>query len=479
MRTGRWIMVVLGSLLALAGFGLLLGSAAVGIGQLGARGDDGFFTTPTERFETDTHAITSEPISFTELDDLPGFLGPDDLGRVRVQATSGRGGTDLFVGIGPTEQVEEYLGDVARAEVTRLRFNPFSVRYRTLDGGAPPAPPAEEDLWSASAVGGGLQEVVWDATDGEWTLVVMNADGRADVVADVSLGARFDLLGPVAIGLAVGGIVFLLVGVPLLVAGAVGLASHRPPPPAGPPTVPAGASVAGPTAGVPTPPGTDNGPTTTPTSTAASRASYPARLVGRLDAPLSRWLWLVKWLLAIPHAIVLAFLWLALVVLTVVAGVAILVTGRYPRGIFDFNVGVVRWTWRVGFYAYSALGTDRYPPFTLARTDHPADFEVAYPERLSRGLVLVKWWLLAIPHLLIVAVLGGGIGGFVWSADEQWSPVIIEGGGLIGLLTVVAGFFLLIVGRYPRELFDFVMGLNRWVYRVVAYVLLMRPPSPR
>ena len=69
---------------------------------------------------------------------------------------------------------------------------------------------------------------------------------------------------------------------------------------------------------------------------------------------LSRWLWLVKWLLLIPHVIVLAFLWCAFFVLTIVAGVAILFTGRYPRGIFDFNVGVLRWT--------GASRTTRTPP---------------------------------------------------------------------------------------------------------------------
>ena len=116
-----------------------------------------------------------------------------------------------------------------------------------------------------------------------------------------------------------------------------------------------------------------------------SHTGYPVRLTGVLDPNLSRWLWLVKMFLAIPHFIVLAFLWVAFVLTTVIAGVTIVVTGRYPRGLFDFNVGVLRWNWRVGFYVYAALGTDRYPPFTLARTDDPAEIDVAYPEHLSRG----------------------------------------------------------------------------------------------
>ena len=204
-----------------------------------------------------------------------------------------------------------------------------------------------------------------------------------------------------------------------------------------------------------------------------STPAYPLQLTGELSPQLSRGLWLVKWLLAIPHFVVLCLLWIAFVVVSVVAFWAILFTGRYPRALFEFNVGVLRWTWRVGFYSYSALATDRYPPFTLEDVpDYPARLEVAYPDSLSRGLVLVKWWLLAIPHYLVIAVFVGG----AWAGSGI--DRLYGGGGLVGLLVLFAGIMLLFTSRYPQTLYDFVLGMNRWAFRVAAYATLMTDAYP-
>jgi hypothetical protein len=200
------------------------------------------------------------------------------------------------------------------------------------------------------------------------------------------------------------------------------------------------------------------------------------RVDGTLDPAPGRWLWLVKWLLLIPHYIVLLFLGIGFAVVTVVAFFAILLTGRYPRPLFGYSVGVLRWGWRVGYYGYSALATDRYPPFTLADVpDYPARLQIDYPERLSRGLVLVKWWLLALPHYLVLAVFAGT----AYTVAERSEEVRqVSGPGLIGLLVFFAAVALLFAGRYPPGIYDLVMGINRWSLRVVAYAALLTDRYP-
>lgn len=198
-----------------------------------------------------------------------------------------------------------------------------------------------------------------------------------------------------------------------------------------------------------------------------SVTGYPVRVEASLDPQLSRWLWLVKWLLVIPHVLVLAFLWIGFVLASIGAFFSILISGHYPRTLFEYNVGVLRWTWRVHYYTYGALATDRYPPFTLDDVpDYPARLEVDRPTDLSRGLVLVKWWLLAIPHYLVVGLfLGGG-----WMVSQQ--------GGLVSLLVIVAAVMLAFTGRYPSAIYDFVLGMNRWALRVAAYASLMTDTYP-
>jgi hypothetical protein len=181
------------------------------------------------------------------------------------------------------------------------------------------------------------------------------------------------------------------------------------------------------------------------------------RVRGDFDAP-SRWLWLVKWcVLAVPHYPILILLYLVYPFLTVVAGVAILFTGRYPRPIFDFNVGVLRWSWRVMNYRFPMNSTDKYPPFTLAaRPDYPGDLDVEYPQHLTNWAVLVKSWLLALPQILLC-----------WALEP-----------LLQVLTVIAAVALLCTGRIPQGMFDLLMGIVRWRYRVAVYVSLMSDEYP-
>jgi len=190
------------------------------------------------------------------------------------------------------------------------------------------------------------------------------------------------------------------------------------------------------------------------TATAATPAtSYPVTYDVQYPGELSRWLPLVKWLLAIPHLVILYALGAAAGVVTFIAFFLILFTKRYPKELFDFVVNVNRWTENV--YAYVFLMRDEYPPFSWERGRYPVTYEVAYPEELSRWLIFVKW-LLAIPHYIIMLFL------FIGQ----------------GLALFVAFFAILFTKKFPNSLFNFVVGADRWRVRVSAYTNLMRDEYP-
>jgi hypothetical protein len=465
MSVGRIVLIVLGVLAVLVGVALAAGGGALLWAHQSLRDDDGFFTTRTERFRTQGYALSSE-----NLDVVSGPGEVVDRGHfadIRIRVVGARPAKPVFVGIGPTRDVNAYLRGVGHDVITDIDYDPFSVHTRTVPGGPPPTPPGAQRFWVSQVEGSGRQTLVWPVSSGDWSVVTMNADGSAGVAVDASFGARISWVLWLAIGLLVGGVVVLGVGVLMIVLGA---RSRRPPPAApGEVAVPEGV----PPAIVPAERGValEGGPVDPPYPVTVEAVAPP-------QVP-SRWLWLVKWLLLIPHYVVLFFLYIAFVVLTIVAGFAILFTGRYPRGIFHFNVGVLRWYWRVAFYGYGALATDRYPHFGLeARADDPATVDIPYPERLSRGLVLVKWWLLAIPHYLVIGIFVGGY-GWDWYQGAGWGGwFYIWSPGLIGILVLFAALALLFAGRYPRDILRLVVGLNRWVLRVVAYAALMRDEYP-
>ena len=182
---------------------------------------------------------------------------------------------------------------------------------------------------------------------------------------------------------------------------------------------------------------------------------YPVDLIGEYDERVNRVLWLIKWLLVIPHIIVLWFLSIPTILTLPLSWLIIIITARYPSFLWEYHAGLMRWSWRVNFYSYGVGNTDRYPPFSFQSEGYPADIDFEYPEVSSRLTALFRW-LLVIPHWIIVSILGA----------------------IVDLLVLIALVVLLFTGRYPESLFDIIMGMNRWIIRVYAYSWLLVDEYP-
>ena len=228
MSAGRVILIVLGSIGVLFGLALLAGGGFLLWADRTQR-EDGYLTTPTERFATPTYGLTRTRLE-VDTDGSGWLLNDTWFGKVRIRGAS-PDAKMLFIGVGPEAAVAKYLGSVAHANVQDIDFDPFRVTYLPVTGGAPQGPPTDQRFWAASASGVGTQTVTWKVREGDWSVVLMNADGSRGVAADIDLGAKLSFLLWVAIGLLIGGVLVVGGSTALIV-----LAARTPRPPPAPPT---------------------------------------------------------------------------------------------------------------------------------------------------------------------------------------------------------------------------------------------------
>ena len=192
--------------------------------------------------------------------------------------------------------------------------------------------------------------------------------------------------------------------------------------------------------------------------------AYPLQIRGEMSPDLSRWLWLVKWLLAMPHFIVLIFLSLAAFVVWIISWWAILFTSRYPRGMFNYIVGVMRWWWRVSFYAFYPLATDRYPPFSLK-------VQRRLPRRPVCGIPGAP--LTSQGHLQVVAARNPAL--FGRNALRRHMQALLQN----AINTIALGFGVLQFGDSgDKEVFEhgltlMIMGASSLPFAAIAAVGLM------
>ena len=211
---GRIAALVIGALLVLLSLALL-GGGGTGLWADRTQRDAGYVTTDVHKFSTFGAALATESTHLGS----PGvgwLYSPGLLGKVRIRVTPVDPGSVLFVGIGPSADVDRYLAGVKRTVISEF----FEDKAQAVDGGPVQSPPETKDFWVASATGPGAQTLKWDPANGSWTVVVMNADGRPAIDVSTDLGARMTAVLWIAVGLLAAGAIFLAGGA-LLIAGAI------------------------------------------------------------------------------------------------------------------------------------------------------------------------------------------------------------------------------------------------------------------
>jgi hypothetical protein len=212
---GRVTAVIGGAIAGLVAFALLVGGGVL-LYANGQKDHDGYVSTGSDRFHTSTYALATDDLDVDS--DVPGLIDEGSaLGHVRVKATS-RDGKPIFVGIAPTKDVDAYLQGTGHATVTDVDYSPFRATYST-HGGEAPAPPAAQRFWTASSNGDGTQAVEWKVRSGNWSVVVMNADGSKNVDAGVSAGSDAPWLSAVGWGIIGGGALLMVVAGTLVYVG--------------------------------------------------------------------------------------------------------------------------------------------------------------------------------------------------------------------------------------------------------------------
>jgi hypothetical protein len=206
---GRIASIVAGGIAAVLAIGLIAAGALLLWGD-SEKDDQGYLSTGKDRYAASTYALASDNLDI-DLDGAGWIMDRDDLGKVRLEVESSAG-KPVFVGIARTSDVSDYLRGTSYTEVTDVDYSPFDASYRDRDRGGHrrPALPADQDFWAASAHGSGTQTVSWDLEDGDWSIVVMNADGSRGVNTDISAGAKIPFLGTLG-WVSLGGALVLLI----------------------------------------------------------------------------------------------------------------------------------------------------------------------------------------------------------------------------------------------------------------------------